>query len=184
MRRATERTLAFALRSRPRLCSFAHYAYRLCSWLKGNSGICAISPQLAEGETATRAAARLRASQPSLSRQHDSATSLAAAVEAGRRLAIVSQGLDCLTGPRSKFARAVPRCGSYELKEAGEAQEEGRCWKMQRSDLLQFRLIEPEFVTLKGQTPDEHLRREWRPAYPSDVERPRAKVWPALKRST
>jgi DNA-binding transcriptional LysR family regulator len=51
--------------------------------------------------------------QPLIAEEHDSATSLIAAVEAGRGVAIVSQRLDCLAGPRLKirpFTPALPPC--------------------------------------------------------------------------
>ena len=40
--------------------------------------------------------------------EHDSATSLIAAVEAGRGVALVSQRLDCLAGPRLKIRPIHP----------------------------------------------------------------------------
>jgi DNA-binding transcriptional LysR family regulator len=46
--------------------------------------------------------------QPKIAEEHDSVTSLIAAVEAGRGVAIVSQSLDCLTGPRLKVRPLTP----------------------------------------------------------------------------
>jgi len=45
---------------------------------------------------------------PHLVEEHDSATSLIAAVEAGRGIALVSQRLDCLAGPRLKVRPLSP----------------------------------------------------------------------------
>lgn len=45
---------------------------------------------------------------PQIVEEHDSATSLIAAVEAGRGVALVSQRLDCLTGPRLKIRPLQP----------------------------------------------------------------------------
>lgn len=43
---------------------------------------------------------RRQASKPQISEEHDSATSLIASVEAGRGVALVQQGFECLSGPR------------------------------------------------------------------------------------
>jgi DNA-binding transcriptional LysR family regulator len=45
---------------------------------------------------------------PQIAEEHDSATSLIAAVEAGRGVAIVSQSFDCLAGPRLKVRPIHP----------------------------------------------------------------------------
>jgi DNA-binding transcriptional LysR family regulator len=45
---------------------------------------------------------------PQIVEEHDSATSLIAAVEAGRGIALVSQGFDCLAGPRLKIRPLQP----------------------------------------------------------------------------
>lgn len=45
---------------------------------------------------------------PQIVEEHDSATSLIAAVEAGRGVALVSQRLDCLAGPRLKIRPLKP----------------------------------------------------------------------------
>ncbi len=45
---------------------------------------------------------------PQIVEEHDSATSLIAAVEAGRGMALVSQRLDCLAGPRLKIRPLQP----------------------------------------------------------------------------
>lgn len=45
---------------------------------------------------------------PQIVEEHDSATSLIAAVEAGRGIALVSQRLDCLSGPRLKIRPLQP----------------------------------------------------------------------------
>ena len=45
---------------------------------------------------------------PQIVEEHDSATSLIAAVEAGRGIALVSQRFDCLSGPRLKIRALVP----------------------------------------------------------------------------
>lgn len=45
---------------------------------------------------------------PQIVEEHDSATSLIAAVEAGRGVALVSQRLDCLSGPRLKIRALQP----------------------------------------------------------------------------
>src|SRR5206468_4234348 len=45
---------------------------------------------------------------PQIVEEHDSATSLIAAVEAGRGVALVSQRLDCLAGPRLKIRPLQP----------------------------------------------------------------------------
>ena len=45
---------------------------------------------------------------PQIVEEHDSATSLIAAVEAGRGVALVSQRLDCLAGPRLKVRPLQP----------------------------------------------------------------------------
>jgi len=46
--------------------------------------------------------------QPQIAEEHDSATSLIASVEAGRGVALVQQGFDCLTGPRLKVRPLTP----------------------------------------------------------------------------
>ena len=46
--------------------------------------------------------------QPQIMEEHDSATSLIAAVEAGRGIALVSQHFDCLSGPRLKLRPLQP----------------------------------------------------------------------------
>lgn len=45
---------------------------------------------------------------PQIAEEHDSATSLIASVEAGRGVALVHQGFDCLTGPRLKVRPLTP----------------------------------------------------------------------------
>jgi DNA-binding transcriptional LysR family regulator len=45
---------------------------------------------------------------PQIAEEHDSATSLIAAVEAGRGIALVSQRFDCLAGPRLKITPLTP----------------------------------------------------------------------------
>jgi DNA-binding transcriptional LysR family regulator len=45
---------------------------------------------------------------PQIAEEHDSATSLIAAVEAGRGVALVLQGFDYLSGPRLKVRRLQP----------------------------------------------------------------------------
>jgi DNA-binding transcriptional LysR family regulator len=45
---------------------------------------------------------------PQIVEEHDSATSLIAAVEAGRGVALVSQSFDCLSGPRLKIRPLTP----------------------------------------------------------------------------
>jgi DNA-binding transcriptional LysR family regulator len=45
---------------------------------------------------------------PALTEEHDSSTSLIAAVEAGRGVALVPESLGCLTGPRLKLRRLIP----------------------------------------------------------------------------
>jgi len=45
---------------------------------------------------------------PKIGEEHDSATSLMASVEAGRGVALVQQGFDCLTGPRLKVRPLAP----------------------------------------------------------------------------
>jgi DNA-binding transcriptional LysR family regulator len=45
---------------------------------------------------------------PKIAEEHDSATSLIASVEAGRGVALVQQGFDCLTGPRLKVRALTP----------------------------------------------------------------------------
>src|SRR6266478_5953936 len=45
---------------------------------------------------------------PQIAEEHDSATSLIASVEAGRGVALVQQGFDCLTGPRLKVRPLTP----------------------------------------------------------------------------
>src|SRR6266487_2749925 len=45
---------------------------------------------------------------PRIAEEHDSATSLIASVEAGRGVALVQQGFDCLTGPRLKVRPLTP----------------------------------------------------------------------------
>lgn len=75
---ARERLVAFALASYPE--------YHL--WLNGLFAPVAPIPEIAE--------------------EHDSATSLIAAVEAGRGVALVSQSLNCLAGPRLKVRQLDP----------------------------------------------------------------------------
>lgn len=45
---------------------------------------------------------------PQIAEEHDSSTSLIAAVEAGRGIALVQQGFEYLTGPRLKVRPLVP----------------------------------------------------------------------------
>src|SRR5260370_39392116 len=45
---------------------------------------------------------------PQIAEEHDSATSLIASVEAGRGVALVQQGFECLTGPRLKVRPLTP----------------------------------------------------------------------------
>jgi len=45
---------------------------------------------------------------PQIAEEHDSATSLIASVEAGRGVALVQQGFECLTGPRLKIRPLKP----------------------------------------------------------------------------
>jgi LysR family transcriptional regulator, benzoate and cis,cis-muconate-responsive activator of ben and cat genes len=45
---------------------------------------------------------------PNIAEEHDSSTSLIAAVEAGRGIALVQQGFECLTGPRLKVRALMP----------------------------------------------------------------------------
>src|SRR5213592_3388310 len=45
---------------------------------------------------------------PNIAEEHDSSTSLIASVEAGRGVALVQQGFDCLTGPRLKIRPLQP----------------------------------------------------------------------------
>jgi DNA-binding transcriptional LysR family regulator len=45
---------------------------------------------------------------PHIAEEHDSATSLIASVEAGRGVALVQQGFDCLSGPRLKIRPLAP----------------------------------------------------------------------------
>ena len=45
---------------------------------------------------------------PQIAEEHDSSTSLIASVEAGRGIALVQQGFDCLAGPRLKVRTLVP----------------------------------------------------------------------------
>ena len=45
---------------------------------------------------------------PQIAEEHDSSTSLIAAVEAGRGVAMVSQGFDCLSSPRLKVRPITP----------------------------------------------------------------------------
>lgn len=47
-------------------------------------------------------------SRPKISEEHDSATSLIAAVEAGRGIALVQQGFECLSGPRLTLRLVTP----------------------------------------------------------------------------
>jgi len=46
--------------------------------------------------------------QPQIAEEHDSSTSLIASVEAGHGVALVSQGFDCLAGPRLKVRQLSP----------------------------------------------------------------------------
>lgn len=45
---------------------------------------------------------------PRIAEEHDSSTSLIASVEAGRGIALVQQGFECLTGPRLKVCPLTP----------------------------------------------------------------------------
>jgi DNA-binding transcriptional LysR family regulator len=45
---------------------------------------------------------------PKIAEEHDSSTSLIASVEAGRGVALVQQGFDCLAGPRLKVRPLTP----------------------------------------------------------------------------
>jgi LysR family transcriptional regulator, benzoate and cis,cis-muconate-responsive activator of ben and cat genes len=45
---------------------------------------------------------------PRIAEEHDSSTSLIASVEAGRGIALVQQGFECLAGPRLKVRRLAP----------------------------------------------------------------------------
>lgn len=45
---------------------------------------------------------------PQIAEEHDSSTSLIASVEAGRGIALVQQGFECLTGPRLKVRSLTP----------------------------------------------------------------------------
>ena len=45
---------------------------------------------------------------PQISEEHDSSTSLIASVEAGRGIALVLQGFECLAGPRLKVQPLIP----------------------------------------------------------------------------
>ena len=45
---------------------------------------------------------------PRIAEEHDSSTSLIAAVEAGRGVALVQQGFDCLSGPRLRVRPLNP----------------------------------------------------------------------------
>jgi DNA-binding transcriptional LysR family regulator len=45
---------------------------------------------------------------PQIAEEHDSSTSLIASVEAGRGVALVQQGFDCLSGPRLKVRPLAP----------------------------------------------------------------------------
>ena len=45
---------------------------------------------------------------PHIAEEHDSSTSLIASVEAGRGVALVQEGFDCLSGPRLKVRPLVP----------------------------------------------------------------------------
>jgi len=45
---------------------------------------------------------------PQIAEEHDSSTSLIASVEAGRGIALVQQGFECLTGPRLKVRPLAP----------------------------------------------------------------------------
>lgn len=49
-----------------------------------------------------------QASPPQVAEEHDSATSLIAAVEAGRGVALVQEGFECLSGPRLTLRKIVP----------------------------------------------------------------------------
>jgi DNA-binding transcriptional LysR family regulator len=46
--------------------------------------------------------------KPVIAEEHDSVTSLIAAVEAGRGVAVVGESLACLAGPRLKLRRLTP----------------------------------------------------------------------------
>jgi DNA-binding transcriptional LysR family regulator len=45
---------------------------------------------------------------PQIAEEHDSSTSLIASVEAGRGIALVQQGFECLAGPRLKVRPLTP----------------------------------------------------------------------------
>jgi len=45
---------------------------------------------------------------PQIAEEHDSSTSLIASVEAGRGVALVQQGFDCLSGPRLRVRPLSP----------------------------------------------------------------------------
>ena len=53
---------------------------------------------------------------PQLAEEHDSVSSLIAAVESGRGVALVSQSLACLAGPRLKLIGRKQRPGQAELE--------------------------------------------------------------------
>jgi DNA-binding transcriptional LysR family regulator len=50
---------------------------------------------------------------PQIAEEHDSATSLIASVEAGRGVALVHQGFECLSGPRLKVRALTPAQGEF-----------------------------------------------------------------------
>jgi LysR family transcriptional regulator, benzoate and cis,cis-muconate-responsive activator of ben and cat genes len=52
---------------------------------------------------------------PIIAEEHDSATSLIASVEAGRGVALVHQGFDCLSGPRLKIRPITPAPASFVI---------------------------------------------------------------------
>ncbi len=51
---------------------------------------------------------RKQKASPQIGEEHDSATSLIAAVEAGRGVALVQQGFECLSGPRLEVRPLKP----------------------------------------------------------------------------
>jgi DNA-binding transcriptional LysR family regulator len=51
--------------------------------------------------------------KPRISEEHDSAGSLIAAVEAGNGVAVVTESLSCVAGPRLKLVRLSPAPGPF-----------------------------------------------------------------------